>query len=227
VLQISTRTAAIALLVATAIVVLLAFVAVMRRTSFVSRAGRIFLSLFISVGIYFPATVLFEKMNSASPGFRVHIGDESFATTWDLILTIGSTWIAVCVGWLVAKWLGARQPLDWPSVVARARDIGLIALFAAMVVLLFAANTGPILRSFESPLNLNLWGVWALGQTVPIVRFLVRRMRKPHLPVPSGKGSGRLDRVGRLYLTGYYWYVAVALPFSLWGFSVLEREFQD
>jgi hypothetical protein len=146
---------------------------------------------------------------------------------WDLILTIGSTWIAVCVGWLVAKWLGARQPLDWPSVTARARDIGLIALFAAIVVLLFTANTGPILRTSEGPLDPNLWGVWALGQAVPLVLFLVRRMRKPHLHVPSDKGSGWLDRVGRLFLTGYYWYVAVALPFSLWGFSVLEREFQD
>lgn len=185
------------------------------------------MSILISVGIFFPATVLFEKMNSGTPGFRVHIGDEDFATTWDLILTIGSTWIAFCVGWLVAKWLGARQPLDWPSVVARARDIGLIALFAALVVLLFAADTGPILRSFESPIDLNLWGVWALGEAVPIGLLLVRRQRNQHLPVPTAKGSGRLDRVGRLFLTGYYWYVAVALPFSIWGLSVLEKEFRD
>ncbi len=226
-LQISTWAAAIALLVATAIVVLLGLVAVVRRTSFSSRAGRILLSLLVSVGIFFPATVLFEKTHSGTPGFRVHVGDESFATMWDLMLSIGSTWIAICVGWLVAKSLSARQPLGWPTVLARVRDTGLIALLAAVVVLLFASTTGPILRNFESPLDLNLWGVWALGEAVPLVLFLVRRSRNPHLPVLSAKGSGRLDRVGRLFLTGYYWYVAVALPFSIWGFSVLEKEFQD
>lgn len=222
----SAWTVLIALLFGIALVLLLGLIALIRRSQYASRAGRILLSMLICPAYFVPATLLIEKAYSHSAAYRVHVGDEGFAVMWDVVLLIGSTWLALVVGWFAARLLGGNAPIGWTKRSASIRDAGLLGLLGSTVVLLFVSTTGPELRSFE-PLALNAWGMWGLGQALPMGRLLVRRLHTaPAAEGETGQGP-RLDRIARPYLAGYYWFAAAGIPYAIWAFSYANQIFQD
>lgn len=216
-------TALIALTVATLLVIVLAVSAVVRRSPYGSRSGRILSSILMCPAYFVPATLLFERADSGSAGYRAHIGEEAFATTWDVLLLIGSAWLAFVVGWLAARLLGGRSPLEWPRRAASVRDAGLIALLVSGVALLFASTTGPHLRSLGS-FTLNAWGVWGLSQSLPLARLLIRRLRAA--TTPAADNDSRIDRLARPFLAGYYWFAAIGVPYTVWGLSRVNQLLQ-
>ena len=225
-LQGSSWTVAIILLVTTLLAVLLALIAIVRRSRYASRAGRVVLSVVLCTGFFPAATIVFEKVYSGSPGFRVHVGDPGFGTTWDLLIVIGSTWIGLCIGWMTARLL-AQPPTGWIRSEGRMRDIGLLLLLIAGVALLFASTTGPSFRTPDDTIDVSTWGIWALAEAVPLMLHLRGRLRAGILAPASIDGNDRLDRLARGFLARYYWLAAVALPYALWGLSRLQRESLD
>jgi hypothetical protein len=217
----SSWTAVIVLLAATAVVIVLGLTALARRSPYAARTGHVILSALICSGFFIPATVLYEKAYSGSAGFRVHIGDAAFARIWDLLLLIGSVWIALGIGWLAARILEARAPVGWSVRVARIRDLGLLLLLVGGVGTAFSMTTGPSLDSLLA-FDISPFGLWALAEATPLGRLLWTRHRRR--PDPGSSPGGSLDRFARGFLARYYWLVALAFPLALWGFSVANEE---
>jgi hypothetical protein len=205
--------------------ILLGLIAVIRKSPYGSRAGRIVISLVLSVIMFPPATLVFEQVAAHTVAYRVHVGDPGFAVAWDVMLIVGSSAIALAIGWLMARILGGAPPIGWARSERRIRDTGLIALMATAVVILLLSRTGPIPRSLE-PLDLNLWGIWALAEAVPLAVLAARRFREGDSPVETAEAPW-LDLSSRRFLAGYYWIVAVAVSYAQWSLSRVMEALQD